>query len=230
MFPAECAPTRRSFLGRTVALSTAVAGATLVPEFAFSGESEISDLNVVGPKKGYSPQIGTLVSMMNWMRHVMLMSVKGMTQKDLDFLLDDKANRIGALLLHLAATDRLYHVHTFQNVALKDLPEPFKEKWGMPMELGEPARKGIVGHDLDYYLNILNETREQTLAEFRKRDDNWLMTVDKDWGWGPTNNYCKWFHVCDHESNPNGPPARSQAVQRVRPCPEYLESPRCSHR
>ena len=204
MFAPECAPTRRSFLSSTVALSTAVASATFAPEFAFSVESEISDLNVVDPKKGYSPQIGTLVSMMNWMRHVMLMPVKGMTQKDLDVLLDEKANRIGALLLHLAATDRLYHVHTFQNVALKDLPEPFKEKWGMPMELGEPARKGIIGHDLDYYLNILNETREQTLTEFHKRDDNWLMTVDKDWGWGPTNNYCKWFHVCEHESNHNG--------------------------
>ena len=31
-----------------------------------------------------------------------------------------------------------------------------------------------------------------------------LMAVDKDWGWGPTNNYCKWFHVCEHESNHNG--------------------------
>jgi hypothetical protein len=204
MFLSECAPTRRSFFNRAVALTTAVAGASLLPEFAFAMESELSDVNVVGPKKGYSPQIGTLVSMMTWMRSAILMPVKGMTQKDLYFLLDDKANRIGALLLHLAATDRLYHVHTFQNVALKDLPESFKEKWGMPMELGEPARRGIVGHDLDYYLNILNETREQTLAEFRKRDDNWLMTVDKDWGWGPTNNYCKWFHVCEHESNHNG--------------------------
>lgn len=204
MFPSECAPTRRTFLSTAAALSTAVAGASFVPEFAFSTESELSDVNVLGPKKGYSPQIGTLVSMMTWMRSVILMPVKGMTQKDLDFLLDEKANRIGALLLHLAATDRLYHVHTFQNVALKDLPESFKEKWGMPMELGEPARKGITGHDLDYYLNILSETREQTLAEFRKRDDTWLMTVDKDWGWGPTNNYCKWFHVCEHESNHNG--------------------------
>ena len=144
MFPSECAPSRRTFLNSAVALSTAVAGASFMPEFAFSVESEVSDVNVVGPKKGYSPQIGTLVSMMTWMRQVILMPVKGMTQKDLDFLLDDKANRIGALLLHLAATDRLYHVHTFQNVALKDLPESFKEKWGMPMELGEPARKGIV--------------------------------------------------------------------------------------
>jgi len=203
MFPSECASSRRSFL-TTAAVTTVVAGASFMPELAFSTESELSDVNVVGPKKGYSPQIGTLVSMMTWMRSVILMPVKGMTQKDLDFLLDEKANSIGALLLHLAATDRLYHVHTFQNVALKDLPESFKEKWGMPMELGEPARKGIKGHDLDYYLNILSETREETLAEFRKRDDSWLMTVDKNWGWGPTNNYCKWFHVCEHESNHNG--------------------------
>jgi hypothetical protein len=29
-------------------------------------------------------------------------------------------------------------------------------------------------------LNLLSETREHTLAEFRKRDDAWLMTVDKE--------------------------------------------------
>jgi len=34
------------------------------------------------------------------------------------------------------------------------LPEAFKEKWGMPMELGEPARKSIKGNNLDYYLNV----------------------------------------------------------------------------
>lgn len=204
MFPAECAPTRRSFLNAAAALTTAVAGLTIAPEMALA-ESDISDVNVIGPKRGYSPQIGTLVAMMTWMRHVVLMPVKGMTQKDLDFLLDDKANRIGALLMHLAATDRIYQMNTFEGVELgNDLPAAYKEKWGLAMELGEPARKEIKGHDLDYYLNLLNDTRERTLAEFRKRDDNWLMTVDKGWGWGPTNNYCKWFHVCEHESNHNG--------------------------
>lgn len=201
MFPAECAPSRRTFLKSAVAFTTATSGLTLLPQPAFAADSE---LNVIGPKPGYSPQIGTLVSMMTWMRDVALRSVKGMSQKDLDFLIDGNANSIGALLLHLAATDRFYHVTTLQGTAMKDLPESFKEKWGGAMELGEPARKGIKGHDLDYYLNILSETREQTLAEFRKRDDAWLMTVDKTWGWGPTNNYCKWFHVCEHESNHNG--------------------------
>jgi len=86
----------------------------------------------------------------------------------------------------------------------KDAPADFKQKFAVAMDLGEPARKSIKGHELDFYLNTLSEVREKTFAEFRKRDDKWLATVDKTWGWGPTNNYCKWFHVCEHESNHNG--------------------------
>ncbi len=201
MFPPECAPSRRHFLKSAAAFTAGVSGLSLVSEPAIS---EDSDVNVIGPKKGYSPQVGALVSMMTWMRMVLLMSVKGMSQKDLDYLLDDKANTIGALLMHLAATDRIYQINTFEGNSLKELPSSYKEKWGVAMELGEPARKSIKGNGLDYYLNLLGETREQTFAEFRKRDDTWLTTVDKAWGWGPTNNYCKWFHVCEHESNHNG--------------------------
>ena len=72
------------------------------------------------------------------------------------------------------------------------------------MKLGEPARNTIKGHDLAYYTNMLDEVRAKTLTEFKKRDDQWLMTVDQGWAWGPTNNYCKWFHVCEHESHHQG--------------------------
>jgi len=194
-------PGRRSFLQTSAALTVGIATFALNDPPAYSEETE---LYIVGPKKGYSPQIGTLVSQMAFMRWQVLSSVKGMSQKDLDFLLDDKANRIGALLLHLAAVEKFYQLNTLDGLAPDKLPEAWKEKWGMPMELGGPARKGIVGNNLEYYLNILNETREKTLAEFRKRDDAWLMAVDKTWGWGPTNNYCKWFHVTEHEANHNG--------------------------
>ena len=84
--------------------------------------------NVIGPKKGYSPQIGTLVSEMIWMRMAILHSVKDMSQKDLDYLLDEKANTIAALLMHLAATDRIYQVNTFEGNSLKELPAAYKEK------------------------------------------------------------------------------------------------------
>jgi uncharacterized damage-inducible protein DinB len=201
MFPTDCAPTRRTFLKTAAAFSTGASGIALLPQ---TGMSEDSDINIIGPKKGYTPQIGTLVSMMAWMRMLVLRSVKGLSQKDLDYLVDPNANTIGSLLMHLAATDRIYQINTFEANSLKELPASFKEKWAVAMDLGEPARKTIKGHDLDFYVNLLGEVREQTLAEFRKRDDNWLMDVDKDWGWGPTNNFCKWFHVCEHESNHNG--------------------------
>ena len=201
MFPDECVPSRRQFLMSAAVMTTAASGLSLLSTPAFSEDSEI---NVIGPKKGYSPQIGTLVSMMAWMRGAVLRSVKGMSQKDLDYLFDANSNSIGSLLMHLAATDRIYQINTFEGNSLKELPAAYKDKFGAAMELGESARKTIKGHDLDYYLNLLGETREQTLAEFRKRDDDWLLAVDKTWGWGLTNNYCKWFHVCEHESNHNG--------------------------
>lgn len=107
--------------------------------------------------------------------------------EQLDFLLDNKANRIGALLLHLAATEKLYQLNTFDNLGANELYKSgaFKD-WVVPMDLGESGRQAIKGHDLDYYLNLLQEGRAKTLAEFRKRDDAWLMAVDKTWPWGPT--------------------------------------------
>jgi hypothetical protein len=166
--------------------------------------SEEAELFIVGPKKGYSPQIGTLVSMMAFMRWQVLSSVKGMSTKDLDFLLDEKANRIGALLLHLVAVEKFYQLNTLEGLSENKISEAWKEEWGPAMELGDPGRKKIQGNNLDYYMNSLTETREKTLAELRKRDDAWLMSVDKAWGWGPTDNYCKWFHVTEHEANHNG--------------------------
>jgi hypothetical protein len=200
MSSCDCWPDRRSFLKLSVA---AAAGFSGLPLLAQTPDSEESN-TIVGPKKGYSPEIGTLTSMMGFMRRQVLASAKGLTSADLDFLLDDKANRIGALLNHLAATETYYQLNTFDGTKWGSWPDAIKQKWDVPMNLGEPARKAIKGNNLDYYLNLLNETRQKTLAEFRKRDDKWLMAVDKDWPWGPTNNYCKWFHVTEHEANHNG--------------------------
>ena len=161
--------------------------------------------NVFGPTPGYSPQIGILVSEMNWMREAVLMATRGMTQEQLDFLLDNKANRIGALILHLAATEKLYQLNTFDNISVNELyKSPAFKEWVLPMDLGDPARQLIKDHNLGYYLDLLHEGREKTLAEFRKRDDAWLLSVDKTFVWGPTNNLCKWFHVCEHESHHTG--------------------------
>jgi hypothetical protein len=206
MIPSDCSPSRRNFLKTGIALAAASTGiATLSAASVASATplamAEDDDSWVIGPKPGYSPQIGILVSQLHFTRMQVEHNVKGMTQADLDFLLDAKANTIGAMLWHLAATDHYYGLNTFDGMKWEAFPEAEKKKWDIPMNLGEPARKAIKGNGLDYYLNLLHETREHTLAELKKRDDKWLMTVDTDFG---ANNYGKWFHVAEHESNHDG--------------------------
>ena len=201
--------TRRTFLK----YSAGMAGCAFAPAISMgasvygfgavvqSNPARDPNENIIGPRPGYSPQVGTMVSMLTWMQEAIYRSTKGLTQTNLDYLFDAEANTIGALMLHLAATEVFYQANTFDG---KELSEAMKEKWGPAGELGDAGRKTIKGHDRDYYLAILKETRERSLAEFAKRDDVWLVTVDKGWGWGPTNNYCKWFHVCEHISHHSG--------------------------
>jgi uncharacterized damage-inducible protein DinB len=203
---------RRSFLKHSVLSSTALSaglcglvGEVLHPEPA-SAATDPPGLDILGPRPGYSPQVGTFVSMLTWMREAngVISATKGLTQADLDHLLDPHANSIGALMLHLAATETYYQMNTFNGMKWDSWSASIKQKWDPAMGLGDAGRQTIKGHDRDYYLNILQEVRAKSQAEFKKRDDAWLMAVDKEWPWGPTNNYCKWFHVCEHEAHHTG--------------------------
>lgn len=196
-----CINSRRSFL-----YSTALS-ATALPLLANKRGTTIQtsdNENEIGPKKGYSPQVGTLVSMMNWMRGPILSSVRGLSTAELDYLHDENSNSIGAMLLHLAATERYYQLNTFEDMRWGSWDKRIKAEWDTPMDLGERGRQMIKGHSLDFYLEKLESVRDNSLKELAKRDDEWLLSVDNSWGWGPTNNYCKWFHVVEHESNHNG--------------------------
>jgi uncharacterized damage-inducible protein DinB len=192
---------RRNFLG--AAAATFSAACLSLPQSALA---DASDLNILGPRAGYSPQIGTFVSLFTWMRDAngVLAATKGLTAADLDVLFDKNANTIGALMMHLAATETYYQMNTFDGKKWDSWPDSVKQKWDPAMNLGDAGRKAIKGHDREYYVSILHEVREKSLAEFRKRDDAWFLAVDKDWPWGPTNNYCKWFHVTEHEAHHSG--------------------------
>lgn len=196
--------TRRSFLGGTAA--TIAAGLAGLPRSSDAASGDTTAPNVLGPRPGYSPQIGTFVSQLTWMREVngVLTATRGLSQADLDVLFDANANSIGALMLHLAATETYYQLHTFDGMKWGSWSDEVKKKWDAAMELGDAGRKTIKGHDRDYYVGILREVREKSLAGFRKKNDAWLMAVDHSWLWGPTNNLCKWFHVCEHEAHHTG--------------------------
>ena len=191
-------PSRRNFLKIGAAIAAGISGFSLSLQPALAQENEPW---IVGPTKGYTPEIGTLVSMLHLTRSQVLNNTKGLSQSDLDFLLDGKANTIGALLMHLAATETYYGLNTFGDMQWDSWSKELKDKWDIPMKLGEPARKAIKGNSLDYYVNVLHESREKNLAEFKKRDDKWLAKMDTYMG---MNNFAKWFHVAEHESNHDG--------------------------
>ncbi len=191
---------RRNFVKSSAGI---VAGMFLPQVVAAKGFYPPDNINIIGPLQGYSPHIGTFVSMLNWMRNSVLRATENLSQQELDYLQDSKSNTIGALLLHLAATEVVYQDLTFNS--LKDFSDANKKKWGVPLGLGEEGRKQIKGNDLKYYVTALQEVREKTLAELKKRDDKWFAEIDPSFfGNQPTNNYCKWFHVCEHEANHRG--------------------------
>ena len=202
MIPSETFHNRRQFLRSTASLATGFAALTAYDVTAKTRHEKTEERwSVVGPRGGFSPHVGTMYSMLTMMRHMILQPVKDLTVEQLDYLHDQHANSIGAMLLHLAATETYYQINTFNDAKWGTWSGEVKAKWDVPMNLGEPGRKNIKGNNLDYYLNVLAEVREKTIDEFRKRDDDWLMKVDSEWGW---NNYAKWFHVAEHESNHNG--------------------------
>ncbi len=149
----------------------------------------------IGPIDGYSPQIGTLISMLNNLSERVERTVGTLDQRELDYLLDEKANSIGALIMHLVATEVFYQNHTFGGVKYEDTEA---QKWASAMDLGEEGRKTLKGYDAKYYFDVWKKVRAKTLEEFKKRDDNWLAETRPG---SNSNNHFAWFHVMEHQSS-----------------------------
>lgn len=200
---------RRKFIGASALLT---AGTFLLPKVGFASnkyQSNPEDLYQIGPKEGFTTHIGTMLSMMTMMRAWVVRQVKDLSMEELDFQLDDRSNSIGAMLFHLAATEKYYQLNTFENIPWGAWDQTIKNEWDVASSLGENAREIIKGNDISFYLEKLDSVRNHTIQKFKELDDEWLMTSEpffpiKRGTLGNTNNYAKWFHVCEHESNHNG--------------------------
>lgn len=198
---------RRNFIRTSGALGASL----LVPKLNFSAPTSIEvasandNIHEFGKREGYTNEMGILVSMMDWMRSTVLRGVQNVTQKELDFLLDDDSNSIGAMLMHLAATERFYQIDTFKGVDKKEFGfNVSDEMWDAASNLGDKGRAIFKGKSPSFYLDKFAEVREFSLNELKNRNDDWLYESTPFFGNQPTNNYCKWFHVVEHESNHNG--------------------------
>ncbi|SDL87070.1 DinB family protein [Sediminibacillus halophilus] len=154
----------------------------------------------VREKSGYTPQIGHLVSMMEYARKTTLDAVSGLSTEQLDYLPTEKSNSIGALLLHMAAVEVGFQIEVFDGRSPNDEE---KTERGAAYSLGHQGRSEINGNPLDFYLDKLVKVRQRTLAEFRLRNDK-LLYEDIQWDGQPSNHFFIWFHVMEDEINHRG--------------------------
>lgn len=166
----------------------------------FADNVSNESIHIIGPKEGYSNHIGTILSMMTWTRWTLLLEIGLLNLKieELDYLPDKTSSSIGAILLHLAAKERKYQIDTFEWNT--DFKGNGMINWTAAMNLGEEGRRIIKGNEIDYYYDILDGTRCDTINEFKKRQDEWLFIVHPSkFSKKPTNNYCIWFELCQNE-------------------------------
>jgi len=194
---------RRSFIGTTAVLTSVLA----LPGLAFKPKEQDytteEGIDMIGPRKGYTPLIGTLVSMLENMSSQVKQTIKNFTIEELDYQFDNNANTIGALILHITSSEKFHQIGTLENRPLNEEELKF---WYPARNLGDPSSKNIKGNEIGYYLQIMDEVRKDSLAGLKEKDDTWLLALDETISTteAPVNRFWRWFHACEHMSNHNG--------------------------
>lgn len=151
----------------------------------------------IKPEKGYTPQIGVMVNMLKDLKNRITELTRDLDQAETDYLFDDKANSIGALIMHLVSTEAYYQVETLEGLTWTDEEAEF---WGVAGGLGEKTRDKIKGKPIKYYLDLWDQVRKKTLEGLKAKDDAWFASsIDEG-----VNNYWVWFHVLEHSANHMG--------------------------
>lgn len=146
--------------------------------------------------KGYSNDIGQMISMLDNLKGRVERNVSDLDQKSTDFLLDDNANSPGAIIYHLAATEAYYQVYTFEG---RGFTKDEAEKWETALNLGDKARQEFKDKPIRFYLDIYDDVRAKTKALLKTKDDAWFKEDN-----GSMSNHWAWFHVMEHQANHMG--------------------------
>ncbi len=151
----------------------------------------------INPTKGYSPNIGLMVNMLEDLKDRITEEVKDLDQSQTDFLFDEQANSIGSLVMHLVATEAYYQVETLENRQFT--PEEAK-LWDVASGLGDASREELKGKPINYYLKIWDDVRQKSLEGLKTKDDVWFASNIED----GVNYHWVWYHVMEHQANHMG--------------------------
>ncbi len=147
--------------------------------------------------EGYSPQIGAMVSMMEDIKNRITADVSELSQEQVDFMFDEQANSIGALLMHIVANEAYYQVESLEGRQWTAEEAAF---WTVGGELGPKSKQEIKGKPVKYYLDLWDEVRAKSLEGLKTKDDAWFAAEVDD----GVNLHWVWFHVLEHSSSHMG--------------------------
>ncbi len=149
------------------------------------------------PVEGYSPTIGLMVYMLEDLKERITEEVKDLDQSQVDFLYDENANSIGALIMHLVSTESYYLTAT---VYERGWTEKEQVRLGMAGELNKKVNAMLTGEPISHYLALWDEVRNNTLAALKSKDDAWFASNLEE---GLNYQYI-WYHVMEHSANHMG--------------------------
>lgn len=151
----------------------------------------------IKPAEGYTPQIGIMVDMLEDLKNRISDMTRDLNQEETDYMFDDKANSIGAMLMHIIATESYTHVETIEGRSWSDEEGKF---WGIAGGLGAESRDKIKGKPIQYYLDLWDQVRSKTLEGLKAKDDPWFAAnIDEG-----VYNHWAWFHVLEHSASHMG--------------------------
>ena len=151
----------------------------------------------IKPTEGYTPQIGIMVDMLEEIKGLIEEQTRDLNQEETDFLFDEKANSIGAMIMHIAATEDYIRVETLEGRQWTDDERSF---WAAAGGLGDESRAKLKGKPISYYLDLWDEVRKKTLDGLKTRDDAWFAASISE----GMNNHWAWFHILKHTANHRG--------------------------
>jgi uncharacterized damage-inducible protein DinB len=151
----------------------------------------------IKPKEGYSPNIGLMVAMLEDLKYQITEEVQDLSQSETDFQFDEKANSIGALVMHLAATEAYYQIETLEG---RKWTDEEKSLWGIGAGLNEESKRQLKEKPMRYYLDLWNQLRQKTLAGLKTKDDAWFASEIYE----GMNYHWAWYHVMEHQANHMG--------------------------
>lgn len=151
----------------------------------------------IKPSTEYAHDIGVMVAMLEDLKDRITEQVKDLDQTETDFMFDENANSIGALVMHLISTEAYYQIETLNE---RQWTAEEKERLGIAGGLNEESKNKLKGKPIQHYLDLWEEVRQNTLTGLKTKDDAWFASKVEQ----GINYHWVWYHVMEHQANHMG--------------------------